>query len=519
MRNIYLVTFLLMNVFIWCPGPLKAQELKDPSVTLELRDGGYIEILEAEGADISEVLQKISQKSSYPIKVEGEIRGRVDIFLTDIDVLSALRIILEKLDLAFSEGTEMIDGKEQKSIRVMPESVFEQQYGQAFGKKIQTRIIPLVYLKAQDLMDTLNQLKTPSGKIIYNEETNSFILIDHPDTLASMEKVIKELDVPMESKEIALQNADAAEVAKKVTEKLTAKVGRVEVNAEKNSLLVTDRLSNVQEIERLIRILDTVKEIQIDVKVIQIILSDEHETGVDWEAIVSTYQSLPFDVFDTPRLAVEENKISMGTISAEDLVILTEALETVGAIKTVFVDELMTQSNGKAQFLIPVQEIARVEEDHTQVGFELREGDVKFVLSPQWQEDNAITVEIQPSVYVVVDENGQQKPRKNILIRSVAMGADIIKSATRVLPGIGDGEERERGLLAEEKAQEPVIMEVENGATIVIGSMLKEVFVKSLRKIPLLGDLPILGFAFQSEGEQLRNTEIIVFLTVNTISP
>ena len=37
--------------------------------------------------------------------------------------------------------------------------------------------------------------------------------------------------------------------------------------------------------------------VMVETKTLQIILNDEHRDGIDWEAIVSDYQSLPFAGF------------------------------------------------------------------------------------------------------------------------------------------------------------------------------------------------------------------------------
>ena len=333
-----------------------------------------------------------------------------------------------------------------------------------------------------------------------------------------MEDVIQELDVPIETKEFVLKFAKVSEVAEEVRKVLTKEVGRVKINTEDNSLIVTDRLLKIEEISKLIQEVDLIgKKIHMDIKVLQIILSDEHETGIDWEAIVSNYQRIKFAAFDTARILPKEKEIlSLGTISTEDMAILTEALETVGEMKTVFVDEYTARNQSEVKIVIPTKAVASFEEKADNQGYPMMRGDVKLTLVPQIKGEEIINVEVRPSSYIL--DESLDKPRKNLLVGAVTKGADMLWSATRVIPGMGDDEEK---LAAKDLKEQPSnftsVMEVPDGATLVIGSMIKEVFVKSLRKIPLLGDLPILGFAFQNEGEQLYNSEIIVFVTTKTV--
>ncbi len=54
---------------------------------------------------------------------------------------------------------------------------------------------------------------------------------------------------------------------------------------------------------------------------------------------------------------------------------------------------------------------------------------------------------------------------------------------------------------------------VKNGQTIVMGGLRKKEVSKQLNKIPLLGDLPLAGALFRFKGEQMVNSELIVFVT------
>jgi len=51
------------------------------------------------------------------------------------------------------------------------------------------------------------------------------------------------------------------------------------------------------------------------------------------------------------------------------------------------------------------------------------------------------------------------------------------------------------------------------GQTVVLSGLVKTDDAKNVKKVPLLGDIPILGELFKSESFQKRETELIVFLT------
>ena len=52
-----------------------------------------------------------------------------------------------------------------------------------------------------------------------------------------------------------------------------------------------------------------------------------------------------------------------------------------------------------------------------------------------------------------------------------------------------------------------------SGQTVVIGGLMEDRETGSVKKIPILGDIPILGFFFRSSGEDTTKTELLIFLT------
>ncbi len=63
------------------------------------------------------------------------------------------------------------------------------------------------------------------------------------------------------------------------------------------------------------------------------------------------------------------------------------------------------------------------------------------------------------------------------------------------------------------QSQAVTTVNVPNGQTIVIGGMITKSDGTSERKVPWLGDLPIIGKAFRYDGTQIARTELLIFLT------
>jgi type II secretion system protein D len=58
---------------------------------------------------------------------------------------------------------------------------------------------------------------------------------------------------------------------------------------------------------------------------------------------------------------------------------------------------------------------------------------------------------------------------------------------------------------------------VPNGQTIVLGGMITKVDVTDERKVPILGDIPLLGRAFRYDSSSTKRTELLMFLTPRVI--
>jgi len=57
------------------------------------------------------------------------------------------------------------------------------------------------------------------------------------------------------------------------------------------------------------------------------------------------------------------------------------------------------------------------------------------------------------------------------------------------------------------------MVRVKNGQTVVIGGMLSSNEDKIVRKVPLLGYIPIIGWLFTSVSSKRTNTDLVIFIT------
>ena len=228
-----------------------------------------IDVLQLKYMDMVDVLNLISQKTGLNIVAGKYVQGKVTIYLKDVKLKDALRVILDSNDLAY----KIEDG----IYRVMPAKEFENRYGYKFGGKIQTRIIHIKYAKAGEVMKILNQIKSSSGKILFDDKSRTLVLMDSPNILDVMEHLVKELDIPVETEFFDLNHALAKDVADQLSEVLTENVGEIRFDERSNKLVVTDTPEGLKRIAKVINAFDIKeKQVLIEAKILQVVLSDRH---------------------------------------------------------------------------------------------------------------------------------------------------------------------------------------------------------------------------------------------------
>ncbi len=437
----------------------------EPSVSPE---SAMIDQIDVQNMDIHEVLKIISAKGNLPIWIEDPIEGKVTIYLKNVPALEALRIVLDTQSLAYSE--------EKGIFYIMTADEYKKRFALPFGQNIQTKIIPLTYAKVSDIEPLLEQMKGDKGRVIVHEENNTFILIDSPEKLEAMSKLIAELDARVETKTFELKHIPVNEMEGHIREVLTPNVGRIERDESTNKLAITDRLPKINEIEKMIKSLDEEeKEMTLDVRVLQIVLNDEHEQGVDWQAIVSHYSPVVFEAFGKSTPGPSQSRMTLGTLSKDDYQVLLDALDTVGEIYPVLDISMKTSLNKEME--LPIHP------------FLARKGvKARYVADPSQALSNEMIL------FCVL-----KKVADNLF-------SLYFKDKPFLLTEKGS-------FIDSEEFSKAVNVNVSQDTTIVLGGLFKEVKEQFSRKIPLLGDLPILGFVFRNEHERIRKSELVVFIT------
>jgi len=84
----------------------------------------------------------------------------------------------------------------------------------------------------------------------------------------------------------------------------------------------------------------------------------------------------------------------------------------------------------------------------------------------------------------------------------------------RFVTGTGGTSGQQEILLPQEQSSTVVTnMKLDNGQTAVIGGLLQDSDTLTVNKVPLLGDLPVIGYLFRNERKDKQKANLVIFIT------
>jgi type IV pilus secretin PilQ/predicted competence protein len=197
--------------------------------------------------------------------------------------------------------------------------------------------------------------------------------------------------------------------------------------------------------------------------------------------------NLPFGLLPNASTATPAGGIAFGIVGTRfNINLALQALAQLGKTRTLAHPEIVTVENNKAAFTLG-EEIpyATVSSAGTQVQF--KEAVLKLEVTPTVIRERIDGQEIRKVKMTVIVENNSR--------------GDVISPAAGVSVPI----------INRRKAETQVL--VREGDRLVIGGVTQNVQQKTVRKVPLMGDIPILGWLFKQREDFETGRELVVFMT------
>ena len=324
-------------------------------------------------------------------------------------------------------------------------------------------------------------------------------------------KEVEEL-APLYSEYVQINYAkaeDLAELLKGEDSSLLSKRGSVAVDARTNTLLIKDTADSIEDVHRLIKILDIpIKQVLIEARVVTVRDNIAEDLGVRWgftdqqnrdgtsgtlegandisNGIVPSISdrlnvNLPAPSEIRPAsIAFKVADFADGTILDLEL----SALEREDKAEIVASPRLLTsnQTKGYISQGVEIPYVESTSSGATSVTF--KPAVLLLEVTPQITPDNRIILDL----VITQDSAGQTvtTPTGN------AVAIDTQRIGTQAL--------------------------VKNGETIVLGGIYQQQIIDNVNKVPILGDVPFLGYLFRNSQKRNERRELLIFVTPKIVT-
>jgi len=150
--------------------------------------------LDFKEADIHNILRLLAEVGGVNIVTSDDVSGAVTIRMRDVPWDQALEVILQAKGL----GAE----RRGNLVRVAPQDVLEKERELAIARQkqqvelapLETRLVPVSYATAKTVQPRVQEVMSPRGTVSVDERTNVLIVRDIVDNLDEVEDLVRTLD-------------------------------------------------------------------------------------------------------------------------------------------------------------------------------------------------------------------------------------------------------------------------------------------------------------------------------------
>ncbi len=215
--------------------------------------------LDFQDADIKNVLKVLAYKSGTNIVAGPEVTGIVTIQLTDVPWQKALETVLSTYGYVYERKDNIII---VSTIGNLKKRHDERQL-LSDQEPLGSIVVSLQSVRATDVVALLEKVKSNTGKVIADEQSNSVIIEEVPERLKQLLDYIKTIDVQTEMKVYKLQYVPVETIAIELQKMASPKIGSVKFNVLSNKLFMKDTTVKLREMEKFIQQIDVPLETKV----------------------------------------------------------------------------------------------------------------------------------------------------------------------------------------------------------------------------------------------------------------
>ncbi|MEH6463267.1 MAG: type IV pilus secretin PilQ family protein [Shewanella psychromarinicola] len=396
------------------------------------------------------VLQIIADYNNFNLVTSDTVEGDITLRLDDVPWDQALDLILQTkgLDKRIEGNILMVAPSEELAIRESNDLKNRQEVKEL--APLYSEFLQINYAKAVDISELLkttdSTLLSSRGSVAVDERTNTLLVKDTAEILENVHRLIEVLDIPIKQ---VLIEARMVTVKDDVSEDLGIRWGITDQQGSKGTSGTIGGATSIAN---------------------GLIPSIDDRLNVNLPAAASSATSIAFHVA----------KLADGTVLDLELSALEQ--ENKGEI---IASPRITTSNQKSAYIEQGVEIPYVESASsgaTTVTFK------KAVLSLR------VTPQITPDDRVILDLEITQDSQGTTVATATgeAVAIDTQRIGTQVL--------------------------VDNGETIVLGGIYQQNLISRVSKVPVLGDIPLVGFLFRNSTDTNERQELLIFVTPKIVA-
>ncbi len=417
-------------------------------------------------ADIQNVLRILSFKSGVNIVAGKDVTGQVTIHLTDVPWEKALDMVLKTYGYAYDRDGNIIRVTTLENLK---------------REDLSTEVYTLSYAQASEVEKSLKDVLSERGKVRSDARSNMIIVTDMPTTIQRVSKVIQQLDaitpqVVIQAKVIETTLGDADRLGINWNIKAT-----VRGSARPSTLPFTAFTTPGDNLLR--SILPEGRGSQDTVSPVGTSATTSTTTVRDFPTVDHAHQPT-FPVADKAQF-------TFGTLDFSQFQAVLEMIQERSDAKILSEPHVTTLNNQEAKILVgEVIAIPTFERNSTTgrmeiTGYKDRDLGIRLSVTPQINNQEEIVVTIHPQITNLLGYDSLTPDIK-------APRFSTREAVTRV--------------------------RIKNGQTIAIGGLIRENLVDSRTKVPILGDLPLIGKVFSYKNKTVQKTDLLFFMTVNIVT-
>jgi general secretion pathway protein D len=272
--------------------------------------------------------------------------------------------------------------------------------------------------------------------------------------------------------------------------------GTIQVLSDKptNSLIVTGTARDLAILRDIVRKLDTARrQVYVEAVIMEVSVARLKEIGSDVTALFGAQTPsrnlTAVGGFNATAPSFAELKTIDFTdvaLSAFNVRAVLRALQTRDDVNILSTPQILTSDNQKAEIVVGENRPFPTGQSQTSGGntittIERRDVGITLRLTPQILDSNQVKLDVFQEISSVSPESQSAE--------SIALGVVTNKRSATTSVLVADGQ------------------------TAVIGGLIRDNVLTSERKIPLLGDIPLLGWLFKFSSKRTEKTNLLIFLT------